>query len=422
MKTKSIAMSFVRRAILVIPVLLLIPLSLWAISRPGLQYSVEFRPDMVHFPARYEKSDPALYQAHLRMFKFPKFLEKMEQERDAKLEEIRVDSSLDPFSTRQKMDDVYGKFNEELGGLNAERDELRQAFLFLAKERLARDTDPYILLFMAQQYYGIRSQAPAVLKPETAPVKEEAEIKPLAAEKAGEEGEAGKAAAETEKADEEGEAGKAEEKGEKAASEPDQSEQAEPAPEETATASAGTPSYTIGRKYSTNYGIIITACEEIRERFPDFPHTDRALRLLAISKMELGMREDTVYLWREFLKSHRYSTHYGDVLFRMAEYEFETPTSFDHFTTAAELYKKVLMHFPSGRKRYLALYKKAWAEYLSHDMTEYAMGSFIRLYREIQKSPQKTEEMLSIRIEVLEAIKQIKAQEQKLEGGAIFGR
>jgi len=377
---------------LIIFVAVALPLIAWAITAPGLSFSIEYRPELASFPEKMKETDPELYQAHLSLVDFPKRLADLESARDQQVAKHMADKTLDAVTRRDKVDEAKREYQTKVQEIAAQQAELRNAFIVLATERLKRQTDPDILLFLAQQYYAVRGQPPEVTQKELKSVQEGDEAQAAAA------GEAAVAGGET-----------AAPGGEAAAPPPP------PAP-------TGTPSLIVNQKFNTNYERIVAACEEIRERFPNFSNMDRVIRLMAVCKMETGMAEDAVYLWKELLKKHPQSPYVGDAYFRLAEYEFETPTSYDHFTQAAEYYAKALQSYTEPtRDRFRILYKRAWAKYLSPDLNEEAKNAFVQLYREIQKVPEPTEEMLSMKAEVLEAVKQIVAQDRSVQDNMMFG-
>lgn len=364
--------------------LILMPQAAWSITTPGLMYSVEFRPEMITFPERFKESNKAIYQSARKLLKFPEQQKVLEEEHRARILKIRT-SELDALTAKEQIGAANIELKEKTDALNAEWNEFRGAFLFLAGESLSKNADPYILLFMAQQLHKDRGQPPAVMQKEM--VDSSKKDQPEAKE----------------------------------ADQPAAEQPAEEKEDATAKISAnqpatGQPSILAGRNFKSNYERIIAACEEIQERFPNFEYMDRVIRLLADVKMELGMKEDAIYLWKTYLKYYKEADKAGYVLFGLGEYEFATPTSFDHFTTAAEYYEKALKHFGSGRMHFLCFYKLGWSQYLSPDLSEDALGAFVKLYREIKKSPEKTEEIMQIRSEIIEVIKQIKSQENRMKG------
>ncbi len=359
--------------------MLLIPLSAQAISSPGLQFSLEFRPQLVEFPEVFNETDQGLYQIHLKLLQYPKQLAQLEADRDKQLNAIYSDSSLDAVSSKEKIEGIHAELNVKVSEMNKELDELRKAFAFLATERLKLDADPYILLFFAQELYAVRSQAPQALQQETKPV---AEPQPVA----------------------------------------DGDKDVEVAPVKPRSILNGQPSIMISREYNSNYERIIAACEEIGKRFPGFKAMDSVHRLLAAVKMEVGMQKQAIALWRSFVKKYPSSKYLGDAYFRMAEYEFDTPTAFDHYSKAATLYEQALEHYKPGKTYYRILYKLGWSQYLSPDLTEDALATFVKLYKTMKANPPMTHEMLSIKAEILEVIRQIKAGERRAGGKALFGK
>ncbi len=380
--------------------ILLVPLTALAIKAPGLQYTHEFRPELIEFPERINESDPALYQAHKSLLRYPAELAALEKSLDDSIQSV-VTEPLDALNKQARIDTAHRDFQTKLAALNSELAELRKAFLFLVRESLKNDGDPYVLLFMAQELYGLRGQPPALIETATAPIEKPAdapadEATPEAASEASAEASA-EAPTDT-KAD----------------------VKAEPEPVQTPKPS-GTPSVTVQREFKSNYEIILAATEEIRTRFPEFEYMDRVIRLMAVCKMELGMTEDALYLYKELIKDYPNSRYLGDTYFRLAEFEFETPTSYDHFTTAVNYYDLAFKYYQPGKTYYRILYKKAWAQYLSPDMNEDALSTFVKLYKAMDAAKMKSEEMEMIKIEILEVVRQIKARENKAQGSA-FGR
>ena len=409
--------------VLMVLVSLTISASALAISNPGLNFNIEYIPDPIAFGEEYRQSDPELYQAHLQLSEFPKQLEKLEGTKDAMFIQTYEDKEIDSVTKQEKIEAIRLKYKEDLQALQAGQVEMRQAFLVLAKDRLLRDADPNILLFLAQQYYLIRGQAPEVLQVRTAeaqlPEKEKASpADATPAEKQAATPETSPAV-EAEAAPETPPAVEAE-----TAPETPPAVEAEVAPvaEKTELKPLGNPSTSLSQDFSSNIERVLATCQEIRTRFPEYENMDRVLRLLAAAKKEVGLQDEAVLIWRQILRHHSSSAYTGEILFQMAEYKYATPTSFDHFTLASEYYQKALQYFPAGRDRWRVMYKMAWSQYLSPDITEEAINSFVRLYKEMKAQGHMTEEMLSIKAEILEVIRQIKSNETRAVKGTYFGK
>jgi hypothetical protein len=382
-----------------------LPSSAFAIDAPGLNITIPFQPDYIKFPDRYQQNVPAIYQAHLALLKYPAMLSQLRLEREAQEGAILADSSLNPVTKREKLDAMKAEMDAKVDLLNKEQAEMRKAYLLLSRDYLTSQVDPYILFFMAQAYYHIRGQAPEITKQE---LDEAAHVQT-------EEQQASESPASPEvKAPEVVKEGVA--------------ESTESAPkEEPAVQDTGkNPSMAVIQDYKTNYERIIAALGEIRQRYPEFEHMDQVVRYLAVLNSEMGKQDKEVGLIKLFLKKYPQSPYYGEMLFRLAEWQFATPFAFDHFSIAVETYDKALKHYDTpNRNRWRVIYKKAWAQYLSPDLSADAMDTFVKLYKEMSAQPQMTMEMLSIRAEIIEVIKQIRAVEHvgnTQQGESVFGR
>ncbi len=346
----------------------------WAVSSPGVPYSSAFKPDYIQLPESFKETDAALYQMHGKLLEFPKRQAQLEKERDAKLVAIRQNEDLSISETRDQTNAVKEDFKGRFDANLKEWNELRNAFIFLATEHLKKQSDPDLLLFLAQELYGLRGLPPEVLKTQSATSKTEDKKDAKTKEK----------------------------------------EEAKPA--------GGKPSTMALQEFKSIFDRIIAACEEIRKEYPSYAQMDRVIRLLAAIKMETGSSEDAVYLYKELLAKMKNSPYVGETLFQLGEYEFSTPTSFDHHTTAADYYEKALTHFgPSQSRYYLAKYKLGWAQYLSPDLSEEAQDTLVSLYKDIKKVPKPSLQQLAIRSEILELIRQISSR-YKSGGGNVFSK
>lgn len=375
----------------------------FAVDAPGLKIEIPFQPDYIRFPDRYEEKVPALYQAHLALQKYPRLMTSLIREREEGEHEIVSDTTLNPIAKREKYDILVAGLDKKKAAVAGEEREMRRAFLLLARDYLMEEVDPYILFLAAQIYYPIRHESSEAIRREL-----EAAAQAAAAEETpAEEGTAAPELAPS------GEAPAVE---------------AAPAPRRAVRrATAGkNPSMAVIQEFDSNFERILAALEEIRQRFPDFEHMHAVVHYLAVLKAEAGKRDEMVALVRQFIKSYPQSPYYGEMLFRLGEWMFETPFAFDRYSQAVGVYERALkIYTEPSRERYQALYKRAWSMLNSPDLSAGALDAFVELYKEIQQQPRLTLEMQMMQMEAIEVIKRIRAVEHPANldrGGSRFGR
>jgi|GEM_PF-3548706 len=385
MKTNQRLSRFVFTTLTAIAVMMLFSLNAFAISNPGLDFEHEFRPAPQEFPASLKASDPAVFQAHQSLLHFPEDLQKLENQNYAKELAILNDKTIDNTTKQDKLGEERLNYKASVKKLKAEKAEMRKTFLILATDKLKNDADPHIMLSVAQQYYDLRNQNSSVMKKAMLAVTQE------------------KAAAVEEKKDAKGAEVKTEVK-------------------EEVKAPTGNPSKAILSDYKSNLDLVIMLCKEIQQRFTSFDHLADTYLLLAAAYNEKNQKAVAAQMWESFLAKYKGNENTGVVLYQLANYEYKSTTSFDHYTTASETYAKALKHFKPGKEKWRVMYKYAWATYLSPDLSEDSKAIFIRLYKEMKAQKNMSEEMMLIKVEILEVIRQISGTGQSANSGSMFGK
>lgn len=391
-------------------------LNAFAISKPGLDFEFEFRPDPHIFPDSVKESNPAVYEAHKALLHFPEDLKKMESQMYEQELSILHNKDIDTATKRDMLAEAREKHKAAVTKLKADKAEMRRTFLFLATDALKNDANPHIMLSVAQQYYELRNQDVSVMKNAIKASEEEARKAALEAAKAEEEA---KKAAEAEK-------NATEEKAEQIAEKTEEPVKTEPVKTEPVKMEVkqptGNPSLAISSDYKSNLELVLSLCKEINDRFSSFDYMPDVKLLIASAYYAQNKKEQAVSVWKAFLKKYSGDKHEGQVLYQLANYEFKSTRSFDHFTTAAEIYAKAVNYFKPGKTRWRIMYKHAWATFLSPDLSEDSKALFVKLYKEMAAQKSMSEEMMLIKVEILEVIRQISGINSTPKSGSMFGK
>ncbi len=353
------------------------PMTAHAISAPGLEFQIEFQPQLIQFPADYKETYEALYAAHESLRQIPVDMAAIKAEHEKRMAEIDQNHNLNPVQLRVEQDKALADYEQKMSVLKSKNSELRDGFVFLAEKVLSEGSDPYILFFLAQQLYDIRTESTkinVVTENTTDQIPDEQTVSANGFETP------------------------------------------------TATPPAEPAKATV-QQFASNYDRIVAYCNEILNRHNEFPYKDKVLHMLAVVKGEIGLDRQSIKLIALFIKRYPQSPLVGEMYFRMGEHYFKEPTGFDHFSKAVESYERALKYYKTtmGKEYWRIIYKIGWAQYLSHDMNEDAQDTFVDLYKKIDAAPQKSDEMLAIQAEVLEVLRQMKKLEN-MSSGSQFER
>jgi len=366
--------------LIIVAVLTLFPAAAHAISAPGLEFQIDFQPDLIQFPADYKETYEALYAAHESLRQIPLDIAAINAEYEKRLAEIEADATLNPVQLRVEHDKATADYEQKIDAARTKNAELRDGFIFLAGKILAEGSDPYILFFLAQQLYDIRTESTKI----DVVTENTSELIPSE----------------------------------------DQAAPAAAGEFQTPTDEGKTAAKPEVKQYASNYDRIVAYCNEILNRHNEFPYKEKVLHMLVVVKGELGLERQSIKLIALFIKRYPQSPLVGEMYFRMGEYYFREPTGFDHFSKAVESYDRALKYYKAamGKEYWRIIYKIAWAQYLSHDMNEDAQDTFIDLFRKIDAQPNKVDEMMAIQAEVLEILRQMKKLENMSDGNNQFER
>ncbi len=314
---------------------------------PAIHFALELAPTRVSFPPEYKEKMPAIYEAYKQLSQMPKSEQQLRKTYEARIAKVRSGKG-SMYKKNKKMAKLKRELAAKLEKLAQKKAELRNAFLFLAEDYLAENSDPYVLYLSARQFYEIRGEPPIVRnkKKHTKKVKavkfEDADLANLSAE----------------------------EKKSKTA----KKEEKKPIAQ---------------KEYKNNYERIEDYCKQIIESFPDFEALDEVYYLLGVTYQETGKNRKAFDTLDKLTKEFPKSPVFTDAMFRKGEIMFSTPLVFDHFDQAYEIYDSITKREKKGSRWYFrALYKKAWSSFLSMNYNEDAKMLFLQLYQELDKMPE----------------------------------
>jgi len=135
------------------------PMTAHAISAPGLEFQIEFQPQLIQFPADYKETYEALYAAHESLRQIPVDMAAIKAEHEKRMAEIDQNHNMNPVQLRVEQDKALADYEQKMSVLKSKNSELRDGFVFLAEKVLSEGSDPYILFFLAQQLYDIRTES-----------------------------------------------------------------------------------------------------------------------------------------------------------------------------------------------------------------------------------------------------------------------
>lgn len=387
-----------RKCAVMLGLLLAFASSAWALERPGIDIPFEFWQNYVPLPDSYAKSDPAIYEGAQKVLDIWKRINELRAAYEKSVEAHRIDTSLDRTSRVEKMKADKATYESTLAELRNQRLELRRTMIYLIETRLLQENDPYLLLWLAQLYLPVRDEPPELWRAELAKLASAAQAPKAAPEVAAN-------------------AAKAKAKAPEAEKKPEAPAPAAAAAPEGAALSAALPERKLGEHGSpavfaeqTNIRQrIIALAVEIRERFPQFAKIDYANHTLAGMSMEIKKPKRASVYWREILGKTPQSEFVPEANVWLGEITFDDDDDYEHFMHALEFYDKALTHYKNGIMRTRLLYRRAWAIYLSPELSEDALDAFKMLYEDLKAAPVLDEDRLAMKAEALEVARRITA-------------
>ena len=323
---------------------------------------------------------------------------------------MRVDASLDRAGRIEKIKAATARYEAVLTAIKEQRLVLRREMIFAIEKRLLQENDPYLLLWLAQLYLPVREEGADVWRAEMVKMASGAyEVKAPAEPPAPGKGKAAATAKAKEKAPLAAPKTAAPEPAAMAATTEGSVPPAAPAaaPIERKLGEKGSPA--VFAEHANIRQRIIALAVEIRERFPQFAKLDYAHHTLAGMSMEIKKPKRAAVYWREILAKFPQSSFVPEAQLWMGEIAFDDADDYEHFMRALEFYEQALTHYKSGLLHTRLLYMRAWAIYLSPELSEDALDAFKRLYNDLKATPALDEDRLAMKAEAEEIARRISA-------------